>query len=90
MNTQQEINSTPPPMGKYQKPGPNQPGNLVDHNIFHTSEEDTLLQTRSYPYGLPADSTQTTSEVAPSTSRQPLMIPHPNIEPNPCIPLMPL
>jgi hypothetical protein len=43
MNTQQEINSTPPQMGQYQNPGPNQPRNPVDRSILHTNEEEILL-----------------------------------------------
>jgi hypothetical protein len=90
MNIQQDINSTPPRMGQYQNPGPNQPKNSADRSILHTSEEEILLQTNNHPYGLPPDSTPTTSEAAPTTSRQPLMIPRPNTEPNPRIPHMPL
>jgi hypothetical protein len=90
MNTQQEINATPPQMGKYQNPIPNQPRNLVDRNILHTNEEDILLQTHSRKYKIPPESTPTTLETTLDTSRQPLMIPHPNTEPNPCIPCVPL
>jgi hypothetical protein len=53
MNTQQEINSTPPQMGQYKNPGHNQPRNPVDHNILLTSEEEILLQTRGHQYGMP-------------------------------------
>jgi hypothetical protein len=86
MNTQQEINSDPPQMGKYQNPCPNQPRNLVDHNILLTSEEKILLQTRGRQYRVPPKSTPTTSRTNPNTARQPLIIPRPNIEPNPHIP----
>jgi hypothetical protein len=37
----------PPQMGPYQNTGPNQPVDLVDHNILHTIQEEILLQTRS-------------------------------------------
>jgi hypothetical protein len=90
MNTQKEVNLTPPQMGQYQNPGPNQPENLANRNILHTSEEDILLQTCSHPYGLPLESTPNTSEEYPTTYGKPLMIPHPNIEPNPRIPRIPL
>jgi hypothetical protein len=77
-------------MGQYQNPGPNQPGNPTDRNILLTNKEEILLQTHGHQYGLPLESTPTTSEATPSTTRQPLMIPHPNNEPNPRIPRMPL
>jgi hypothetical protein len=48
MNTQQEVHPTPPQMGQYQNPG-----NLADHNILLTSEEEILLQTRSPQYSTP-------------------------------------
>ena len=90
MNTQQEINSSPPQMGQYQNPGPNEPANLADRNILHTNEEEILLQTRGRQYDLPLDSTLTTSEANPATAGQPLMIPCRNTEPNPPIPHIPL
>jgi hypothetical protein len=67
MNTQQEVHPAPPQMGQYQNPGPNQPGNLVDRNILLTNEEEILLQTRGRQYGVPPESTPTTSEMAPAT-----------------------
>jgi hypothetical protein len=86
MNTQQEINSAPPQMGQYQNSGPNP----VDRNILHIREEEILLQTHDRQYNMPPDSTPTTSEKTPATIEQPFMIPHPNIEPNPRIPCIPL
>jgi hypothetical protein len=90
MNTQQEINSTPPQIGKYQKLGPTQPGNLVNLNILLTSEEDIILQTRNHQYNLLHESSPTKLEASSDASRQPFMIPLPNTEPNPHIPHMPL
>jgi hypothetical protein len=52
MNTQQEIKSNPPQMGQYQNLGPNQPENLADRNILHTSEEEIILQTHNHPYDI--------------------------------------
>jgi hypothetical protein len=75
-------------MGKYQNLGPNQPRNLTDCNILLTSEEEILLQTHGRQYDVPPESTPTTSKVAPTTAGQPLMIPHPNTQPNPRIPSM--
>ena len=43
MNTQQEINPTTPQMGQYQNLGPNQPKNLVDCIILHTSKGEVLM-----------------------------------------------
>jgi hypothetical protein len=86
MNTQQEINSTPPQMGQYQNPGPNPD----DCSILHTSEEEIPLQICSRQYDMPPESTPTTLETTPSTLGQPFMIPRPNIEPNPFIPCIPL
>jgi hypothetical protein len=60
-NTQQEIILIPQQMGKYQKPGPNQPGNLTDRNILLTNEENILLQTLDHQYNIPHESTLTTS-----------------------------
>jgi hypothetical protein len=77
-------------MGQYQNLGPNQPRNLADHNILITSKEEILLQTRNHLYGLPPDSTPTTSEATLVIVGQPLMIPCPNTEPNPRIPRMTL
>jgi hypothetical protein len=77
-------------MGQYQNPGPIHPGNPVDRNILLTSEEEILLQMRGHQYNAPPESTPTTSEEAPSTTRQPLMIPCPNTEPPICIPHIPL
>jgi len=85
MNTQQEMHPTPPQMGQYQNHG-----NPKDHNILLTSEEEILLQTHSRQYGTPSEFTPTTSEAAPTTTRQPLIIPHPNIEPPIRIPRIPL
>jgi hypothetical protein len=89
MNTQQVINPAPPQMGQYPNPGTTQPENSVDRSVLLTSEE-ILLQTHNRQYGMLPDSTPTTSETRPSTPRQPLMIPCPNAEPIPRIPLMPL
>jgi hypothetical protein len=77
-------------MGQYQNPRPMHPGNLTDHNILLTNEEEILLQTRGHQYGTPPESTPTTSEVAPTIVGQPLMITRPNTEPNFCIPRIPL
>jgi len=85
MNTQQIINPTPPQMGQYPNPGTTQPRNSVDRSILLTSEK-ILLQTCNHQYGMPPDSTPTTSETLPTTTGQPLMIPHPNAEPIPRIP----
>jgi hypothetical protein len=82
MNTQQEVHPSPPQMGEYPNPSPNQPKNLVDRNILLTSEEDVLLQTDGCQYNVPPESTPTTSEVAPTIASQPLMIPFPNTKPN--------
>jgi len=68
INTQQEINSTPPPMGKYHNPSPNQPENLVDRNILHTSEGEIILQTRSHKYDIPPKYTPNTSKTTPATT----------------------
>jgi hypothetical protein len=88
MNTQPEISSTPPQMGKYQNLGPNQPRNPSNHNIVHTKEEEIILQTHDRQYNVPLDSTTTTSKAAPPISKKPLMISHPNTEPSPRIPHM--
>jgi hypothetical protein len=77
-------------MGKYQNLGPIQPGNLANHNILLTGEEEIILQTCGCQYGMPPDSTPTTYEVDPTTVGQPLMIPCPNTEPNPHIPCISL
>jgi hypothetical protein len=61
MNTQQVINPTSPQMGQYATPGATQPRNLVDRSILLTNEE-ILLQTQNRQYGMPSDSTPTTSE----------------------------
>jgi hypothetical protein len=90
MNTQQYINSTPPQIGKYQKPGPTQPGNLVDLNILLTNEEDIILQTHDHQYNLLHESSLMKLEASLDTSGQPFMIPLPNIEPNSRIPRVPL
>jgi hypothetical protein len=74
MNTQQEMHLSPPQMGQYQNPR-----NLLDHNILLTSEEEILLQMGSRQYNAPPESTPTMSEADPVTSRQPLLIPCPNI-----------
>jgi hypothetical protein len=82
MNTQQVINPAPPKMGQYPNPGATQPVNSVDRSVLLTSEE-ILLQTRNHQYGMPPESTPTTSKTLPSTIGQPLMIPRPNTEPIP-------
>jgi hypothetical protein len=74
------MHPAPPHMGQYQNPG-----NPTDRNILLTREEEIILQTRSRQYNAPLESTPTTSEAIPTT-RQPLMIPCPNIEPPICIP----
>jgi hypothetical protein len=61
MNTQQVINPTPPQMGQYPNLGATQPENSVDCSVLLTSEE-ILLQTCNRQYGMPPDSTPTTSE----------------------------
>jgi hypothetical protein len=81
MNNQQEMHPAPPHMGQYHNPG-----NPTDCNILLTSEEEIILQMRSRQYNAPLESTPTTSEAIPVTTRQPLMIPRPNIEPPICIP----
>jgi hypothetical protein len=63
---------------------------MIDRNIFHTSEEEILLQTHDRQYKIPLNSTPITSETTSDTARKPLMILLPNIEPNPRIPLIPL
>jgi hypothetical protein len=83
MNTQQEVHTAPPQMGQYQNPGPNQLGNMANHNILLTIEEEILLQTHGHQYIFLPEYTPSTSEVAPSIVGQPLMIPCPNTEPNP-------
>jgi hypothetical protein len=89
MTTQQMINPTPPQMGQYATPSTTPPRDLVDRSIFLTNEE-ILLQTRNHQYGMPLDSTPTTLETRPATIGQPLIISHPNTEPIPRIPCMPL
>jgi hypothetical protein len=89
MTTQHMINPTPPQVGQYATPGTTQPRDSVDRSIFLTNEE-ILLQTCSRQYGMPLDSTSTTSDTRPVTTRQPLMIPRPNADPIPRIPRMPL
>jgi hypothetical protein len=89
MNTQQVINPTPPKMGQYTTLGATQPMNSVDCSIL-LSNEEILLQSRNRQYGMPPDSTPTTSETRPATTGQPLMIPCPNAEPISRIPRMPL
>jgi hypothetical protein len=75
MNTQHEIHPTPPQMGQYQNPSPNQLGNPVNRNILLTSEEEILLQIRGRQYDVPPEYNSTTSEASPATTRQPLIIP---------------
>jgi hypothetical protein len=81
MNTQHEMHPAPPPMGQYQNQR-----NPTDHNILLTSEEEILLQMCSYQYNAPPESNPTTLEATLAITRQPLMIPHHNTEPNICIP----
>jgi hypothetical protein len=50
----------------------------------------TILQKHNHQYDMPLNSPPTTSETTPATTEQPLMIPRPNTEPNPCIPNIPL
>jgi hypothetical protein len=90
MNTPQEVHPTPLQIGKYQNPGPIHPRNPTDRNILLISEEEILLQTHSFHYGVPTESNPTISEATPATSGQPLMIPCPNIEPTIRIPRIPL
>jgi hypothetical protein len=85
MNTRQEMHPSPPHMGQYQNPG-----NLVDRNILLTSEEKILLQMCIRQYNRSLESTPTTLEVVPFTTRQHLMIPHPNTKPPLRIPRIPL
>jgi hypothetical protein len=89
MNTRNMINPTPPQMGKYPNPCATQPGNSVDCSVLLTNEE-IILQTHNRQYGMPLESTPTTSETLLATTGQPLMIPRPNAEPIPRIPHMPL
>jgi hypothetical protein len=77
-------------MEQYQNPWPIHPGNLTDHNILLTSEEDIIFQRRGSQYDAPLEYTPTTSETTPTTVAQPLMIPRPNIEPTIHIPHIPL
>jgi hypothetical protein len=73
MNTQQNMHPAPPQMGQYQNPG-----NLLDHNILLTSEEEIIFQMRSRQYNAPHESTPTTLEESPSIVVQTFMIPPPN------------
>ena len=81
---------TPPQMGQYQNPSPNQPRNLDDNNILLANKEKILLQTCGCQYDVPPESTPTTLELAPAAVGKPLMITCPKIEPNPRIPRMSL
>jgi hypothetical protein len=54
MNTQQDMQPTPPQLGQYLNPN-----NLADRTILLTSEEEVLLQTRSHQYRAPAESPPT-------------------------------
>jgi hypothetical protein len=85
MNTQQEIHPGPPQMGQYQNLG-----NLADHNILLTSEEEIILQTCSHQYNAPPEYTPTTSKETRVKTRQPLMIPCPNTKRSIHIPRIPL
>jgi hypothetical protein len=85
MNTQQDMQPTPPQLGQY----PN-PGNPADCTILLTSEEEVLLQTCNRQYITPPESSPTTSEAIPVSTGPPLMIPHPNTDTPLCIPHIPL
>jgi hypothetical protein len=62
----------------------------VDRNILLTRKEYIILKTRGHQYGVPAESTQTTSKIAQAIVIPSLMIPCPNTEPKICIPCIPL
>ena len=85
MNTQQDMQPTPPQLGQYLNPS-----NPIDRTILLTSEEEVLLQTRSRQYRKPPKSSPTTSEKIPVTTGPPLIIPRPNIETPFRIPRIPL
>ena len=85
MNTQQDMQPTLPQIGQY----PNI-GNLVDHTILLTSEEEILLQTCSRQYRAPAESPPIPLETIPTPMGPLLVIPHPNIETPLRIPRIPL
>jgi hypothetical protein len=89
MNTQQEVHPAPPQMGQYQNPGPIHPGNLVIA-ISSSLAKKKFFCKHGRQYNTPPESTPTTSEAAPATTRQPLMIPCPNTEPTIHIPHIPL
>jgi hypothetical protein len=90
MNTEKVINSSKPQMGQYPNLGPNQPKNMANHNILLTNKEEILMKNSGHQYGFPPEYIPTTSGKTLNTTRQPLMIPCPNNEPNPRIPCLPL
>jgi hypothetical protein len=71
MNTHKEVHPSPPQMGQYQNPGPNQPKNLDDRNILLPTEENILQQNHGRKYLVPHESTPNTSEMALDTVVQP-------------------
>jgi hypothetical protein len=79
------MHPAPKHMGQYQNPR-----NSADRTILLTNEEEILLQMCNRQYNAPPKFTPTTSEATPVIVGQPLMIPHPNIEPPICIPRIPL
>jgi len=62
----------------------------LQKDFLLTNEEEVLLQTCIHHYNAPSESTPTTSEEIPFSTRPPLMIPHPNTKTPLCIPHIPL
>jgi hypothetical protein len=85
MNTQHDMQPTPPQLGPYLNPN-----NPADCTILLTSEEEVLLQTRSRQYRAPAESPLIPPETTPTPMGPPLMIPLPNVETPLRIPRIPL
>jgi hypothetical protein len=85
MNTQQDIQPTPPQLGQYLNPN-----NPADHTILLASGEEVLLQTRSRQYHAPAESPPIPPEIIPTPTGPLLVIPRPNAETLLCIPRIPL
>jgi hypothetical protein len=72
INIQPDMQPKPPQLGQY----PNT-GTSVDHTILLTSEEEVQQQTHSLYYSTPSESSPTTTEAIPVTTRTPLIIPRP-------------
>jgi hypothetical protein len=85
MNTQQDMQPTPPQLGQYLNPS-----NPIDRTILLTSEEEVLLQTCSHQYHAPSESLPIPPETIPPPTGSPLMIPRPNMETPLRIPHIPL